>query len=76
MTIWDVRILFSRANQMKSYKIPKIFINRDLCEEDKKIENMLLKKRHDLIQSGTPRTAIKIKNLRLYIDNKLVDTSS
>ena len=48
-----------------------ISIKPDLSPEGKKTEAVLLKERWRLIQSGTLRNSIKIRNQSLYIDDSL-----
>ena len=46
----------------------RAFISRELTHEERIIERNLLKKRRDLIENGTKRTSIRIRNLKLYVD--------
>ena len=48
-----------------------ISINPDLSFEDRHLEANLLKERWSLIQSGTNRRDIKIRNKCLFVTNKL-----
>lgn len=43
-TIWDRRLIISKAAEMKTFNIPKIFISYDLSEEDRLIEKKGFKK--------------------------------
>ena len=54
---------------MKDYPADyRAFISRELTHEERIIEKNLLKKRRDLIETGTKRTSIRISNLKLYVD--------
>ena len=48
---------------MKDYPTDyRAFISRDLTHEERIIERNLLKKRRDLIETGTKRTSNRIRN--------------
>ena len=54
---------------MKDYPADyRALISRELTHEERIIERNLLKKRRDLIESGTKRTSIRIRTLKLYVD--------
>ena len=54
---------------MKDYPADyRAFISRELTHEKRIIERHLLKKLRDLIENGTKRTSIRIRNLKLHVD--------
>ena len=54
---------------MKDYPADyRAFISRELTHEERIIERNHLKKRRDLIENGTKRTSIRIRNLKPYVD--------
>ena len=59
---------------MKNYKMP-IFISKKLNPEEQAVENDLLQKRRQMLESGTKSNEIRIRNLKLQqqIDKKWVD---
>ena len=59
---------------MKNYKMP-IFISKELNPEEQAVENDLLQKRRQMLESGTKSNEIRIRNLKLQqqIDKKWVD---
>ena len=59
---------------MKNYKLP-IFISKELNPEEQAVENDLLQKRRQMLESGTKSNEIRIRNLKLQqqIDKKWVD---
>ena len=59
---------------MKNYKMP-IFISKELNPEEQAVENVLLQKRRQMLESGTKSNEIRIRNLKLQqqIDKKWVD---
>ena len=63
----DVSNVLSKRRLLKH----PTFIKPDLNLEERKVESMLLKERWSLIQSGVPRSDIKIRDLHLFVKNKL-----
>ena len=59
---------------MKNFYKP-IFINRMLSPEEKLKENRILQIRRDLLNQGTERSLIKIRDLKLFVDGKEIDLS-
>ena len=59
---------------MKNYKMT-IFISKELNPEEQAVENDLLQKRRQMLESGTKSNEIRIRNLKLQqqIDKKWVD---
>jgi len=67
--IWTTRKILANSQHMKDYPADyRAFISRELTHEERIIERNLLKKRRDLIENGTKRTSIRIRNLKLYVD--------
>jgi len=64
-SVWDRRKVVSNAHLLKDYK-HQIYISPELTVADKAIEKTLMQKRWELIQSGTDKKLLKIKNLKLY----------
>ena len=61
--------LVANSHHLKDYPADyRAFISREITNEERIIERNLLKKRRDLIESGTKRTSIRIRNLKLYVD--------
>ena len=54
---------------MKDYPADyRAFVARELTHKERIIERNLLEKRRDLIENGTKRTSIRVRNLKLYVD--------
>lgn len=68
---WTAHKLLANANLLKGSEY-KVFLSRDLTPEEQRIEKMILKKRYELIQEGEVRTNLKIRNLQLYRNGKVV----
>ena len=61
--IWTKRKFLANSHHMKDYPTDyRAFISRDLTHEERIIERNLLKKRRDLIETGTKRTSNRIRN--------------
>ena len=71
---WDVRKILSTAPKMKNFHKP-IFINRMLSPEETLNENRILQIRRDLLNPGTERSSIKIRDLKHFVDGKEIDLS-
>ena len=63
----DVSSILSKRGSLNK----PISIKPDLSLEDRRLEAILLKERWSLIQSGTNRRNIKIRNKCLFVTNKL-----
>ena len=63
----DATMALSKISLFK----PPILIKPDLSQEERNIENLLLKERWSLIQLGFDKRRIKIRNKSIFIDNKL-----
>ena len=67
--IWTTRKFLANSHHMKDYPADyRAFISRELTHKERIIEKNLLQKRCDLIENGTKRTSIRIRNLKLYVD--------
>ena len=65
-SVWDARLLRSKAIESKLYNSSGILIVPELSPADKEKERKLLKKRYDLVQCGYDKTKLRIRNLRLF----------
>jgi len=74
-SVWDRNIVIQSASSLSNYS-SEIFITPALSPQDMEKEKQILKKRWELIQSGTDRKQIRIKNLQLLVDGKIVDTAN
>ncbi len=61
-----VSILSKRGSLSKPH-----FVKPDMSLQQRKIEAILLKQRWSLLQAGTPRSQIKIRNASIFVGNKL-----
>jgi len=64
-SVWDRRKVVSNAYLLKNYNL-QVYISPELTVADKAVEKTLMQKRWELIQSGTDKKLLKIKNLKLY----------
>ena len=70
-TEWSVQKLLTKARNLKQYT-SSIFMSRMLSPEDHEKEKLVLKKRRELINQGTPAKELKIKHLKLFHNNNEV----
>ena len=63
----DASSILSKRASLK----PPFIVKPDLSREERLIDSLLLKGRWNLIQSGTSRKFIKIKNDSIFVSNKL-----
>ena len=70
---FDAIDFVSKAIREDLYKNIGLLITMELSEADCALERALLKKRYDLIQSGVPKTELKIRKLKLYKNDLVVD---
>lgn len=70
-SVWDCRKTLLNSFKLKGFETP-IFISKSLSADELSLEKNLLRKRYELIQSGTDRSRIKIANLKLFVDGKEV----
>ena len=67
-SIWDKRKCLALAIQNKLFQTDKILIVPELSPEERTIEKKLLAKRYQLINEGTDKSRIRIRNLKLFCD--------
>ena len=63
--IWDVRKIVAKSSSIRSYD-KKVYISKALSKSEIEIENSLLKKRRELINSGVEAKDLYIKGLKLF----------
>jgi len=71
-SIWDKRKILSKATLLSTFG-ENIFISPALSPSEINIEKKILKKRWQLISDGTDRKQIKIKNLKLFVNEKEIN---
>ena len=71
-SIWDARRMVSKSIERKLFQEKGILVLAQLSPSDQEIERCLLAKRYTLINDGTDKSRIKIRNLKLYIDGKAI----
>lgn len=69
----DVSLILSSRRQLQ-HVVPRISIRPDMSKEERQLENILLKERRALIDSGVPRESIKLRGKTLFKDNKKYGT--
>lgn len=62
---WTANKCLSKGYMLKDHPFP-VFIAKSLSKSEIEIEKTVLKKRAELINSGIPRTDLRIRNLKLY----------
>ena len=63
---WDKRILLMSLSKLRNYN-KKVYISKELTPQEVQIENKLLKRRLELLQTGNiNRNEIKIQNLKRF----------
>ena len=67
-SIWDARLLRSKAIEKKVYQTDSILIVNEISPKDRAIGKQLLAKRYSIIQSGVDKSKIKIRNFKLFVD--------
>ena len=67
-TSWDAKRILDREHLMKDFK-SRVYISAALTKQEKEIENELLKKRKDLIKIGARKDNIRIRNLKLFVND-------
>jgi len=68
-SVWDRNMVLQSSKLLSNFQA-KVFISPALNTQEMEIEKALLKKRYELISSGVNREQIKIKNLKLFVDDK------
>ena len=69
-SIWDARRMVSKTIERKLFQEKGILVLAQLSPSDQEYERGLLAKRYTLINDGTDKSRIKIRNLKFYIDGK------
>ena len=70
--IWDARKLRSKAIEQQLYRHKGVLIVPELSYEDRQVEKKILQKRFELINQGTEKSRIRIRDLKLYVDGQFV----
>ena len=65
---WTARKGLTKGYKLRNSDYP-VFINKSLSKEEVILEKRVLKKRWELMQNGTPKVELKIKNLKLFHNN-------
>mgnify|MGYP000064808800 CR=1 FL=1 len=65
LCVWDRNRILREARMLKNYKTP-VFVTQDLTSAERVIQQKLLKERWALINGGTNRKHLKIRNFKLY----------
>ena len=68
----DAELLVSKAILDKFGTKNNVYISPDLTREERLEERKVLKKRRELINTGTDKNSIKIRNLKLLVDGVVV----
>ena len=74
-SVWDARKVIAKAIDKKYFLNKRVLITPELSPKDLLLERQLLAKRYELIRSGIDRSRLKIKKLRLYKDDELVEVN-
>ena len=69
-SIWDARRVVRKIIERKLFQEKGILVQARLSPSDQEIERCRIAKRYTLINDGTDKSRIKIRNLKLYIDGK------
>ena len=70
---WDKCILLNSLSKLRNYN-EKVYKSKDITPQDVQIENKLLKRRLELLQTGNiNRNEIKIQNLKLFNNDWVED---
>ena len=67
-------ICFAKGYKLRDYG-GNVFIYKSLSPDEIELEKKLLKRRYELIQSGIDKSALKIRNLKVYENGNLVQVS-
>jgi len=73
-SVWDRNKILQSAPLLKSY-CTATYISPALSNADRILERRIMKKRWELIEKGADRKNLKIKNLKLYNNNEIVNIS-
>ena len=69
-SIWDARRKVSKSIERKLFREKGILVLAQPSPSDQEFERSLLAKRYTLINDGTDKSRIKVRNLKLYLDGK------
>ena len=67
-TSWDAKRILDRADLLKDFK-SRVYISAALTKQEEEIENELLKKKRELIKNGEKKDNIRIRNLKLFVND-------
>lgn len=71
----EARLILAKSHEYRDKLTEKnLYILPALTKEDAIRENQVLKRRRELLEEGVPREKLKIRNLQLFNDGKLVAT--
>ena len=65
-SVWDARALVAKASEKELYKNSRVLITPGLSEADVRKEQVVLKKRWELMNSGIRTEDLRIHKFRLY----------
>ena len=65
-SVWDARALVAKASEKELYKNSRVLITPGLSEADVRKEQVVLKKRWELMNSGIRKEDLRIHKFRLY----------
>ncbi len=65
-SVWDARALVAKASEKELYKNSHVLITPGLSEADVRKEQVVLKKRWELMNSGIRKEDLRIHKFRLY----------
>ena len=65
---WTARKCLTKGYKLRNFDYP-VLINKSQSKEEVILEKSVLKKRWELMQNGTPKAEVKIKNLKLFHNN-------
>ena len=65
---WNARKCLTKGYKLRNYDNP-VYISKSLSKEEVILIKRVLKKRWELMQNGTPKVVLKIKNLKVFHNN-------
>ena len=74
-SVWDARALVAKVSEKELYKNSRVLITPGLSEADVRKEQVVLKKRWELMNSGIRKEDLRIHKFRLYqstSDDKII----
>ena len=72
---WTASKVLKKAQLLKEFRTP-VFISKSLTSDELALEKLILKKRWELVNSGTPKQDLKIRNLQLFHKDIVVDITA